>query len=80
MFDLEYWKATEFRQFLLYSGPLVLKGVVEKKVYQHFFTLHVALSILLNDDHDAINFYLKYAKDLLGYFVRMCRIVSSYGK
>jgi len=28
--ELEYWKATEFRSFLLYTGPIVLKGRLQK--------------------------------------------------
>ena len=35
--ELERWKATEFRQFLLYTGPIVLKGIVSHKLYQHFY-------------------------------------------
>ena len=40
--DLDRWKATEFRQFLLYTGPVVLKGIVSKELFQHFLTLIVA--------------------------------------
>ena len=34
--ELDRWMATEFRQFLLYTGPLVLKGIVSKELFQHF--------------------------------------------
>ena len=63
--DLDRWKATEFRQFLLYTGPLVLKGVVSRKIYDHFLTFHVALSILLSSNDETRNFYLEYARKLL---------------
>lgn len=35
--DIEHWKATEFRQFLLYTGPVVMKGKLSKIQYKHFF-------------------------------------------
>ncbi|ELU17541.1 hypothetical protein CAPTEDRAFT_30221, partial [Capitella teleta] len=43
--ELERWKATEFRQFVLYTGVIVLKDVVSKAIYQHFLCLKVAVSI-----------------------------------
>ncbi|KAL0147026.1 hypothetical protein M9458_057550, partial [Cirrhinus mrigala] len=36
------WKATEFRQFLLYTGPVVLCSVLRESSYHHFLTLTVA--------------------------------------
>lgn len=67
--ELERWKATEFRQFLLYSGPVVLRGVVSDDLYNHFLTLTVGMSIMLDSIDEKRNHYLPYAKELLQYFV-----------
>lgn len=37
--DLAHWKVTEFRQFILYIGPLVLKGIIEKPIYSLLLSL-----------------------------------------
>lgn len=34
--ELSYWKATEFRNFLLYFGPFVLKDNIDISVIEHF--------------------------------------------
>ncbi|KAK5647815.1 hypothetical protein RI129_002707 [Pyrocoelia pectoralis] len=67
--DINHWKATEFRNFLLYYGPLVLKDVVCENVYKNFLALHVASRILIS--HTAIkdSCNLEYAANLLRYFV-----------
>lgn len=44
--EVKRWKATEFRQFLLYTGPIVLKSVISHDKYMNFLSLHVATSIL----------------------------------
>lgn len=67
--ELGRWKATEFRQFLLYTGPLVLKDVVTGAMYRHFMALSVAISILLSTDSEVREYYLNYARKLLEYFV-----------
>lgn len=41
------WKATEYRLFLLYTGPIVLKNVISEPCYSHFICLHVCFRILL---------------------------------
>lgn len=44
--EIEDWKAVEFRTFLLYSGPIVLKGVLSDEQYDHFLYFHIAIRIL----------------------------------
>nr|CAI5843570.1 unnamed protein product [Callosobruchus analis] len=62
--DVKRWKATEFRLFLFYTGPVALKELVNPEIYQNFICLHVA-SIFLSK---GVN--LKYANELLLYFVQ----------
>lgn len=66
--DASRWKATEFRQFLLYTGPVVLRSHLKQDHYTHFVTLHVAMTVLLSP-----KFCYKeqaYAKRLLKHFVK----------
>ncbi|XP_043467520.1 uncharacterized protein LOC122501822 [Leptopilina heterotoma] len=78
LFDCVHWKATEFRTFLLYTGPIVLKNILKSDVYAHFILFHSAVTILVNDNHirDANN--IDYAHDLLTQFVK--EFPSIYGK
>lgn len=46
---LKHWKATEYRQILLYTGPVVLKSILSQDNYNHFISLHVAIRILCNE-------------------------------
>lgn len=64
---IDTWKATEFRQFLLYTGPIVLKSVLPEPYYAHFMALHFAVTLLCTE-----KLYIKYntyADSLLKYFV-----------
>ena len=70
--ELNWWKATEFRQFVLYTGPVVLKKVLHKDVYDHFLCLTVALSILLDSCQRRRVAYMDFAEQLLSYFVAKC--------
>lgn len=45
--ELEFWKATEFRTVLLYSGCIALKEVLQPEYYHNFLTLCVAIRLLL---------------------------------
>ena len=75
--ELERWKATEYRQFLLYTGPIVLRKVLSHDFYAHFLTLMVAISILLESDDQKRTSYLDYAQHLLSYFVHKSKELYS---
>ena len=63
LLEIRHWKATEFRQFLLYTRPIVLQGKLPQHLYCCFMLLSVALNILLSDR--LCQSYCSYAKDLL---------------
>lgn len=66
--ELKRWKATEFRQFILYTGPLVLKEILPQKYYDHFLCLHFAISVLCSEElYKSHNLYA--ISELLKYFV-----------
>lgn len=69
--DIDKWKAIEFRQFLLYTGIVVLKSVMTSASYNHFLSLSIAIRIL-TDPKLCITFN-EYANSLLMWFV------SNYG-
>ncbi|XP_049308070.1 uncharacterized protein LOC125777356 [Bactrocera dorsalis] len=65
--QVAHWKATEFRQFLLYTGILVLKDKVHEDVYYEFLLLHCACRLLSCSKNVHSN--LKNAEDTLKLFV-----------
>lgn len=64
--EVAMWKATEFRLFLLYTGPIVLCKNVPRNIYQHFMILSVAMRIL---SPDLCSEFSQYADQLLKVFV-----------
>lgn len=66
--DLARWKATEFRTFLLYTGPIILKEIVDIAVYEHFLLLHCGILILTSKNH-LKKLGSEFAKNLLTNFI-----------
>jgi len=62
------WKATEYRLFMLYTGPFVFKGIISDASYNHFLQLHFAMSILLSLSLDGQQ--VDFARSLLRDFVQ----------
>ncbi|CAI6353636.1 unnamed protein product [Macrosiphum euphorbiae] len=61
------FKATEFRLFLLYIGPVVLKDILNNECYFHFLCLHISFRVLLcpGSSEKLVNF----SEKLIKYFV-----------
>ncbi|EZA49248.1 hypothetical protein X777_12488 [Ooceraea biroi] len=66
--ELDRWKATEFRIFLLYLGPILLYKYFPYDYLQHFTAFHCAIRILCHPQDYLQN--NQYAKELLFYFVQ----------
>lgn len=69
--ELDRWKATEFRQFLLYTGPVVLKDVLPAPLYNNFLSLSISIYLMLSPTLCA--HYCDYADNLIGYFLEQFR-------
>jgi hypothetical protein len=69
--EVDRWKATEFRLFMVYTGKIVLRGILEKSLYQHFLTFSIALSILVSPSLSIQ--HKNYAHELLQHFVGKCK-------
>lgn len=61
------WKATECRQFLLYSGPIILKNILTPRHFNHFMAFSVAVRILCDPEKYLV--YNDYTDQLLRWFV-----------
>ncbi|KAL2082539.1 hypothetical protein ACEWY4_022357 [Coilia grayii] len=66
--EVDRWKATEFRTFLLYTGPIVLKSNLPNSMYDHFLLLHVGITILCSPHLSS--HYCDYAEKVLKVFVQ----------
>jgi hypothetical protein len=76
--ELKRWKATEFRQFLLITGPLVLKGVVDDEIYFHFLTLSTAMRVFLESNNEVRNHYKNYTANLTKLKIRKKKLKISH--
>lgn len=80
IFEVKFWKATESRQFILYTGIMLLKQFIPTKAYTHFLCFSVAIRILC--DPDLCYDFNNYAENLLKYFVanysQYCNLYITY--
>lgn len=68
--ELHRWKAPEFRLFLLYTGPIVLKYILNDKCYFNFLCLNVSIFILLSKYKQYSTDLINYSKTLINYFIQ----------
>lgn len=65
--ELDRWKATEFRMFLLYIGPVVLPPFLDANIYNNFMLLFTGIAILVSPTLSSSHW--QYADMLLKMFV-----------
>ncbi|XP_046544632.1 uncharacterized protein LOC124254829 [Haliotis rubra] len=74
--EVERWKATEFRTFLLYTGPVALRGKISQALYNNFLLLFVSIRILSSEQFCYL--FNEYAEQLLKVFVQ--NVSDIYGQ
>ncbi|KAB0795128.1 hypothetical protein PPYR_11967 [Photinus pyralis] len=65
--EIDFWKATEFRLFILYTGIVVLKDALPERYYKHMLCLTTSIRILCSVHHKHM---LNYSEKLLQHFVK----------
>ncbi len=66
--EIERWKATEFRTFMLYTGPIALLGELNDVLYKNFLMLFVGITVLCSKEFCAT--HCDYAGEILYAFVK----------
>lgn len=69
--ELPRWKATEYRTFMLYLGPFILKDKIDKAIYENFLLFHVSMSILISKVYIS-KFGYELPHNLLVTFIKHC--------
>jgi hypothetical protein len=73
--ELRHFKASEYKLVLLYTGPIVLHGVIEPDFYVHFLLLSRAILLLsevpitrsaLSDASKLLHLFVRHMTDLYG--------------
>ncbi|KAK9659822.1 hypothetical protein QE152_g41532, partial [Popillia japonica] len=70
--ELLRWKATEFRSFILYLGPVVLKDIADVAIYEHFMLLHCGITIFVSKIYLSSS-NIEFAGELLNTVVKHSR-------
>lgn len=66
--ELHHWKATEYRTFLLYTGPAALRDILDKGRFEHFMLFHTAMYVF-SSDAASLHDWLEYGESLIDKFV-----------
>lgn len=73
--DYSSFKATEFRQILLFTGPTFLYGVLNENMYIHFLFFHCAIRCLVY--YAKSELHLRFADIALNKYVGGCESIYS---
>lgn len=74
--DFKTYKATELRQIMLYTGPLIFKNIVSQPVYDNFLIFNIIMRIF--SCSKTVNSQNEYAELLAKHF--LSTICFVYGR
>lgn len=72
----KHFKATEYRQFLLYTAPAVLLNVLDEEYYLHVMILHCVTRLLVSENTQPVMY--DFCQSSLESYVRLCETL--YGE
>jgi len=49
--EVKFWKASEYRNFLLYIGPLILHRYLHADFYKHYLLLHFSIYVFCHSKY-----------------------------
>lgn len=75
--EMDLWSPYDWRQFLMYFGPVVLESVLPAKYYIHFICLHLAVRIMVNR-----NVFNTYNSFIVGFLLKrfVAEFAAFYGE
>ena len=68
----KFWKATEFRLFMLYVGPVVLRNILPDSHLQHFLLFSTAMRLLLTKNQSP---NMRTCEGLLNKFIEQSKVL-----
>jgi len=66
--DYRTFKATEFRQIMMYTGAYIFKNIVGQAVYNNFMIFNILMRLL--SCHKTVYIQNDYAENLAKYFLK----------
>lgn len=76
---LAFWRAHEYRQFLLYLGPSVLHDILPENEYTHLLTLQMYTRLLADSERVKNRAVIDFAKKLAELFITTaCEIFGDH--
>lgn len=75
--QMDSWTPYDWRQFLMYFGPVVLESVLPAKYFIHFICLHLAVRIMVNR-----NVFNSYNSFIVGFLLKrfVAEFAAFYGE
>lgn len=75
--EIKFWKATEFRSYLLYVSPVIMEAFFNQQIYEHYMNFYCAIVICSRHDQPTQNYGI--ARCMLADFLQGIKLLYSLG-